>query len=65
VLASAATYIEQRASERASLGEPNEGGLRAPDVPGRRRAGIRVIPVTVLALSFGHILILPAHLPGR
>jgi hypothetical protein len=53
----------------ATLGEADEGGLRAPDVPGRRRAGIRVIPVTVRGPSFGHILILPAahpwgHTPG-
>jgi hypothetical protein len=45
VLAGAAAGIEQYASEQASLGEPDEGRLRAANVPRRSRSGVGVIPV--------------------
>src|SRR5215470_17898816 len=47
VFAGAASGVEQRAGQRASLGEADEGALRAADVPGRWRAGVGVIPFRV------------------
>src|SRR5262245_42160488 len=44
VFAGAASGVEQCAGQRASLGEANERGLRAADVPRRWRAGVGVIP---------------------
>ena len=57
VLAGAAAGVEECAGERAGVGEADEGRLRAADVPGRRRAGVGVIPV-VCGVGCGHVRIL-------
>ena len=44
VLAGPAAHVEEGTVQRAGVGEVEKRGLRAADVPGRRRARVGVIP---------------------
>ncbi|MGO9660294.1 MAG: hypothetical protein ACLP7F_18315 [Acidimicrobiales bacterium] len=57
MLAGAAPDVDEGAGERPGIGEADEGRLRAADVPGGRRAGVRAVPI-MRGVGCSHVPIL-------
>ena len=64
MLAGPAARVEEGARERAGVGEAENRGLGAADVPRRGRARVGVVPVVGGWVGCGHVTIL-AHLGKR